>query len=56
MIFKKGEISLGLAVRLVSILTIALSLPFFVNQTPSTIAVIAYGLGNFLLIVGSQLK
>jgi hypothetical protein len=53
---KKANLTTGFIIRLFGIFVIVLSLPFLIEENPHLAATIAFGFGNFLLLLGAQLK
>ncbi len=55
---KKGLLNLtvGLIVRIVAGLIIALSLPFLISNPSNPIAQGAFAFGNFLMVIGANVK
>lgn len=58
MVGRKGEIHLttGLIVRLIAVFIIALSLPFLAINPSNVIVQIIYAFGNFLLVIGANVR
>lgn len=50
------QISTGLTIRVIAALVIASSVPFLAIYPTNTIAQIIFGFGNFLLVLGANLK
>lgn len=50
------QISTGLIIRVIATFVIALSVPFLAINPANTIAQIIFGFGNFLLVLGANLK
>ena len=55
---KKGEIPLtsGLLIRIVATVIISLALPFLIINPQNIIAQIIFAFGNFLLVIGANVK
>ena len=55
---KKGEINLtlGFSIRLLASLIVAVSLPFLVANPTNPIAQGVFAFGNFLLVIGANVK
>ena len=55
MTIKKGQITIGLVIRLLGTIIIIVSLPFFVINPQNAISIIFLAFGNFLLAVGAAI-
>ena len=55
---KKGELNLttGFTVRIVAGLIVSLSLPFLISNPQNPIAQGLFAFGNFLLVIGANVK
>jgi len=52
MMNRKGFLSTGMWVRLVAAVIDVVSLPFLILSPNNIFAIVAFGFGNFLLIIG----